>query len=181
MTTIFTYSQFTDVANKFIEYFKELKELKESGIDLTKLAAHSMLYKIAIEPLFEKLGVECGVEILKYAEQPLNSLEEFYSYLNSKYKFAVTERPDIKELYETPEEKKERQDVEQGKIPSFDPMTYKKKKKEKTEKTEKRKEIEEFYVNGRKVSREYYETLLRIGLEFLNNLDCENERLFRRY
>lgn len=173
MTTIFTYSQFTDVANKFIEYFKELKELKESGIDLTKLAAHSMLYKIAIEPLFEKLGVECGVEILKYAEQPLNSLEEFYSYLNSKYKFAVTERPDIKELYETPEEKKERQDVEQGKTHDNSAKSCKSK--------EKKKETEEFYVNGRKVSREYYETLLRIGLEFLNNLDCENERLFRRH
>lgn len=164
MTTIFTYSQFTDVANKFIEYFKELKELKESGIDLTKLAAHSMLYKIAIEPLFEKLGVECGVEILKYAEQPLNNLEEFYSYLNSKYKFAVTERP---------EEKKERQDVKQEK--THDDSTKSCKSKEK------KKETEEFYVNGRKVSREYYETLLRIGLGFLNNLDYENERLFRHH
>lgn len=178
MTTIFTYSQFTDIANKYIEYFKELKDLRKSGIDLTKLAAHSILYKIAIEPLFEKLGVECGVEILKYAEQPLSSLKEFYSYLNNKYNFAVIERPDIKELEETPEEKQERQDVEQGKIPPFDPMTYKKKEKEKTEK---REETEEFYVNGRKVSREYYETLLRLGLEFLNNLDYDNERLFRRH
>lgn len=178
MTTIFTYSQFTDIANKYIEYFKELKDLKKSGIDLTKLAAHSILYKIAIEPLFEKLGVECGVEILKYAEQPLNSLKEFYSYLNNKYKFAVIERPDIKELEETPEEKQERQDVEQGKIPPFDPMTYKKKEEEKTKKKE---EIEEFYVNGRKVSREYYETLLRLGLEFLNNLDYDNERLFKHH
>lgn len=178
MTTIFTYPQFTDLVNKYIEYFKELKDLEKSGIDLTKLAAHSILYKIAIEPLFEKLGVECGVEILKYAEQPLSNLKEFYSYLNSKYNFAIIERPDIKELEETPEEKKERQDVEQGKIPSFDPMNSKNKEKKKTEK---REEIEEFYVNGRKVSKEYYETLLKLGLEFLNNLDYENERFFKRH
>ena len=174
MTTTFTYSQFLDIINKYTEYFKELEDLKEAGIDLTKLAAHSALYKIAVEPLFEKLGVECGLEILKFSEHPISTPEEFYSYLNHKYVFAVTERPDLKEFSESPKERKERKEVEQGKKKSFDPISAARDEEKKIKKPEKI-----YYVNGQKVSKEEYKKIFKEWIEFLGHYKLMNyEDLF---
>lgn len=163
MTTNFTYEQFKDVVNKYLEYFRELEDLKEAGIDLSKLDAHSTLYKIAIETLFEEVGVECGMEILQYAKFPITDIKEYYEYLNKKYKFNI-----------------EKSKVDTFGIKESSKVETKKTSTKREDKSSKKENKVHYVLNGREVSEEEYRELYnkwRQILEFYNRIT--NEELSR--
>ena len=58
---------FKETVRSFANYFIELKELKEAGIDLSKLDVHVMLYQMCVENLFKEYGFREATLMLKYA------------------------------------------------------------------------------------------------------------------
>lgn len=115
------------------EYYKELNELKSIGIDLTRMDAHNRLVKFVMEELFETYGVDKSVEIMRYAEMPIISFDEF---VNNLYPPKV-EAPKIKEVSKNSEPKTEFTDK-----PVKDDIV--------------------FHINGRPVSRSEYEDARKI-------------------
>lgn len=115
------------------EYYKELNELKSIGIDLTRMDAHNRLVKFVMEELFETYGVDKSVEIMRYAEMPIISFDEF---VNNLYPPKV-EAPKIKEVSKNSESKTEFTDK-----PVKDDIV--------------------FHINGRPVSRSEYEDARKI-------------------
>lgn len=63
------------------EYYHELNELKTIGIDLTRMDAHNRLVTFVMETLFETYGVDKTVEIMRYAENPIITFDEFVCIL----------------------------------------------------------------------------------------------------
>ena len=115
------------------EYYKELNELKSIGIDLTRMDAHNRLVKFVMEELFETYGVDKSVEIMRYAEMPIISFNEF---VNNLYPPKV-ETPKVKD---TP--KKDKPKVEPADKPAKDDIV--------------------FHINGRPVSKSEYEEAAKI-------------------
>lgn len=115
------------------EYYKELNELKSIGIDLTRMDAHNRLVKFVMEELFETYGVDKSVEIMRYAEMPIISFNEF---VNNLYPPKV-ETPKVKD---TP--KKDKPKVESADKSAKDDIV--------------------FHINGRPVSKSEYEEVAKI-------------------
>ena len=45
-----------NIINQLIDYYKEVNDLKESGIDISKLAAHKVLYNLYTQMLIDSVG-----------------------------------------------------------------------------------------------------------------------------
>lgn len=88
--------------NLLKEYYKELNDLKGAGIDLTKIDAHNVLVRFMMETLFNDYGVDRTVEILKYAEHPVMTFNEFVNYLYPP----CEQKPEVKEEVDKPTDHK---------------------------------------------------------------------------
>ena len=115
------------------EYYKELNELKSIGIDLTRMDAHNRLVKFVMEELFETYGVDKSVEIMRYAEMPIISFNEF---VNNLY----PPKAEIPKVKDTP--KKDKPKVEPADKSAKDDIV--------------------FHINGRPVSKSEYDEAAKI-------------------
>lgn len=75
------FNDFLAVMNPMMDYFKELNSLKDAGIDLTKLAAHKVLYQMYLAELFNKIGVEKTTQMVNFANTPVGDLHTLYDTL----------------------------------------------------------------------------------------------------
>lgn len=162
--------------NQLIDYYKELNELKEAGIDISKLAAHKVLSNLYTQALIDSVGLSKALEIQIYAEYPTCSIKEFIEYLSERYpEKKVIIRPDIKDLEENPQEKFIREKIESGdylrqsgsgqvvnsktgNVIESD-MLNDLSKEANDEKIVKNmcQKIPTYYINGRKVAKEVYD------------------------
>nr|DAM64029.1 MAG TPA: hypothetical protein [Crassvirales sp.] len=162
--------------NQLIDYYKELNELKEAGIDISKLAAHKVLSNLYTQALIDSVGLNKALEIQRYAEHPTCSIKEFIEYLSEQYpEKKVIIRPDIKDLEENPQEKFIREKIESGdylrqsgsgqvvnsktgNVIESD-MLNDLSKEANDEKIVKNmcQKIPTYYINGRKVAKEVYD------------------------
>ena len=135
-----TFDEFTSMVNTLIEYFKEVKDLKEGGIDITKFAAHKSLYAIVCQDLYNKYGIGTATEILKYADNPqIGTIQDLYNYVRD---YTIKEKsPKVEE-----------------KVVATD------KKPCSTENNSK------FIINGKKVSEQEYNKTIELADEVLNKL-----------
>lgn len=62
-------TNFKETVRSLAAYFEEVKSLKEAGLDLMKLDAHSSLYKMLLERLIETYGYNEIIAMLKYADE----------------------------------------------------------------------------------------------------------------
>lgn len=164
------------IVNQLIDYYKELNDLKESGIDISKLAAHKVLFNLYTQALIDSIGLDLALAIQRYAEHPVGTIEEFIVYLKENYPengVRTVTRPDVKELKECAEEKIIREKIESGEytrktVPEkIDFMTEEEllnmNKKESTAAKDEKvindvcQKIPEYYVNGKKVAKEIYD------------------------
>lgn len=74
-----------NIINQLIDYYKEVNDLKESGIDISKLAAHKVLYNLYTQMLIDSVGLSRALAIQRYAEYPTCSIEDFNIYLDDQY------------------------------------------------------------------------------------------------
>lgn len=79
------------------EYFTELKDLKNAGIDLTKLEAHQLLYSLFLSYLIETISLSDALKICDFAQSNTeinqSTLEKLYNDLevNKEVVSQVTE------------------------------------------------------------------------------------------
>lgn len=71
---------FSGLVAQLREYYTGIKDLKDGGIDLTKLEAHNNLYTVFLSYLFETATFEMGMAIIELA----SSNEELSSEVLSK-------------------------------------------------------------------------------------------------
>lgn len=157
------------IINQLIDYYKELNDLKESGIDISKLAAHKVLFNLYTQTLIDSIGLDLALALQKYAEHPVGTIEEFITYLTENYPengVRTVTKPDIKELKEYPEEKIIREKVKSGEYthktaPEEELLNMNKKgptaAKDEKVITDSCQRVPEYYVNGKKVAKEIYD------------------------
>lgn len=154
------------IVNQLIDYYKELNDLKESGIDISKLAAHKVLFNLYTQVLIDSIGLDLALAIQRYAEHPVGTTEEFIIYLKENHlenNTKVVTRPDIKELEDQPKEKIIKEKIENKELingPSGETIAISKNSsKSQDEKTVKEicDKLPEYYVNGKKVAKEVYD------------------------
>ena len=171
-----------NIINQLIDYYKELNDLKESGIDISKLAAHKVLYNLYTQMLIDSVGLSRALAIQRYAEYPTCSIEDFNVYLNDQYpERKIVDRPDVKEFEEDAKEKFVRERIESGdyiresgsgqvvnsvtgNIMESD-ILEKLSEATKDEKVVKDvcQKLPEYYINGKKVAKEAYdEAMLKV-------------------
>ena len=110
--------KFKETMTALHEYFTELKDLKEAGLDLIKFDAHKTLYNIVIKNLIEQYGFdEAGVMIQnayegKVSDSDLDALYHLVRIASSEesvpeepvkeeaQKYFVDDKPVTKEEYE---------------------------------------------------------------------------------
>lgn len=110
--------KFKETMTALHEYFTELKDLKEAGLDLIKFDAHKTLYNIVIKNLIEQYGFdEAGVMIQnayegKVSDSDLDALYHLIGAANTDEnipeesikeespKYFVDDKPVSKEEYE---------------------------------------------------------------------------------
>lgn len=168
--------------NQLIDYYKELNELKEAGIDISKLAAHKVLSNLYTQAVIDSVGLNKALEIQRYAEHPTCSIKEFIEYLSEQYpEKKVIIRPDIKDLEENPQEKFIREKIESGdylrqsssgqvvnsKTGNVIESDILEKLSEATKDEKVVKDVcqklPEYYINGKKVAKEAYdEAMLKV-------------------
>lgn len=153
-----------NIINQLIDYYKEVNDLKESGIDISKLAAHKVLYNLYTQMLIDSVGLSRALAIQRYAEYPTCSIEDFNIYLNDQYpERKIVDRPDVKEFEEDAKEKQVVNSVT-GNIMESD-ILEKLSEATKDEKVVKDvcQKLPEYYINGKKVAKEAYdEAMLKV-------------------
>lgn len=171
-----------NIINQLIDYYKEVNDLKESGIDISKLAAHKVLYNLYTQMLIDSVGLSRALAIQRYAEYPTCSIEDFNIYLNDQYpERKIVDRPDVKEFEEDAKEKFVRERIESGdyiresgsgqvvnsvtgNIMESD-ILEKLSEATKDEKVVKDvcQKLPEYYINGKKIAKEAYdEAMLKV-------------------
>lgn len=171
-----------NIINQLIDYYKEVNDLKKSGIDISKLAAHKVLYNLYTQMLIDSVGLSRALAIQRYAEYPTCSIEDFNIYLNDQYpERKIVDRPDVKEFEEDAKEKFVRERIESGdyiresgsgqvvnsvtgNIMESD-ILEKLSEATKDEKVVKDvcQKLPEYYINGKKVAKEAYnEAMLKV-------------------
>lgn len=87
------FDEFTSVVNNLVNYYKELKDLKEAGLDLSKFDAHKTLFSLVFENLAEQFGAQATIEILRYAENPqIGNVKDLWEYVQT---YLVKETPKV--------------------------------------------------------------------------------------
>lgn len=102
---------FKETVVNLAEYFAEVKNLKEAGIDIIKLEAHKKLYDFALTQMIELYGFHETMAIIKNAydnkisERDLNVLEDlvFPSKSTPEHVSAAEETFNVASNYEAPQ------------------------------------------------------------------------------
>lgn len=91
------FNVFSALTSQLREYFTELKDLQNAGIDLTKLEAHQLLYSLFLSYLIETTSLSDALKIGEFAQSNTeinqSTLEKLYNDLevNNKVMSQVTE------------------------------------------------------------------------------------------
>lgn len=88
--------KFKETMTALHEYFTELKDLKEAGLDLIKFDAHKTLYNIVIKNLIEQYGFdEAGVMIQNAYDGKISDseLKELYHLVEVNDEEDISEEP----------------------------------------------------------------------------------------